>query len=50
MAWAELKSSGITSNTPENIMLGAGTIHAGLQNTGATYGMVRRFRFLYVCL
>ena len=39
MAWAELKSSGITSNTPENIMLGAGTIHKGLQNTGATYAL-----------
>lgn len=26
----EFKSSGITSNTPKNIMLGAGTIHKGL--------------------
>lgn len=26
----ELKSSGITANTPKNIMLGAGTIHKGL--------------------
>jgi len=30
MAYEELKSSGITSKTPENIMLGAGTIHRGL--------------------
>ncbi len=28
--YEELKSSGITSKTPENIMLGAGTIHRGL--------------------
>lgn len=31
VTWAELKSSGITSKTPENIMLGAGTIHKGLK-------------------
>ena len=31
MAYEELKSSGITANTPENIMLGAGTIHKGFQ-------------------
>lgn len=30
MAWEELKSSGITEKTPENIMLGAGTIHKNL--------------------
>ena len=30
MAYEELKSSGITEKTPENIMLGAGTIHKGL--------------------
>ena len=30
MAYEELKSSGITGKTPENIMLGAGTIHKGL--------------------
>lgn len=30
MAYEELKSSGITAKTPENIMLGAGTIHRGL--------------------
>ena len=29
MAYEELKSSGITANTPQNIMLGAGTIHKG---------------------
>lgn len=31
MDYNELKSSGITENTPKNIMLGAGTIHRGLQ-------------------
>lgn len=31
MAWEELKSSGITEKTPENIMLGAGTIHKNLK-------------------
>lgn len=29
MAYEELKSSGITADTPKNIMLGAGTIHRG---------------------
>lgn len=29
--YEELKSSGITENTPKNIMLGAGTIHKGLK-------------------
>lgn len=29
----EFKSSGITANTPKNIMLGAGTIHKGLEFT-----------------
>jgi len=33
MAYEELKSSGITAKTPENIMLGAGTIHKGLTFT-----------------
>lgn len=33
MAYEELKSSGITSNTPQNIMLGAGTIHKGFALT-----------------
>jgi len=31
--YEELKSSGITAKTPENIMLGAGTIHKGLALT-----------------
>lgn len=31
--YEELKSSGITENTPKNIMLGAGTIHKGLALT-----------------
>ena len=31
VTWDELKSSGITSKTPENVMLGAGTIHSGLE-------------------
>lgn len=30
MAWEELKSSGITSDTPSNILFNAGTIHKGL--------------------
>lgn len=33
MAYEELKSSGITAKTPDNIMLGAGTIHKGLTLT-----------------
>lgn len=33
MAYEELKSSGITSDTPKNIMLGAGTIHKGFTLT-----------------
>lgn len=33
MANEELKSSGITADTPKNIMLGAGTIHKGLTLT-----------------
>lgn len=37
MSYEELKSSGITENTPKNIMLGAGTIHKGLKNTGGTW-------------
>lgn len=36
MAYEELKSSGITADTPKNIMLGAGTIHKGFTlNAGA---------------
>lgn len=37
MAYEELKSSGITEKTPQNIILGAGTIHRGLQNTGGVW-------------
>lgn len=33
MAYEELKSSGITTNTPKNILLGAGTLHKGLKLT-----------------
>lgn len=33
MAFEELKSSGITADTPKNIMLGAGTLHKGLTFT-----------------
>lgn len=33
MAYEELKSSGITTSTPQNIMLGAGTIHKGFTLT-----------------
>lgn len=33
----EFKSHGITTTTPDNIVLGAGTIHAGLKFTPATY-------------
>lgn len=34
MAYEELKSSGITADTPKNIMLGAGTVHKGFKLTG----------------
>ena len=37
MAYEELKSSGITAKTPENIMLGAGTIHKGLKLTDGVW-------------
>lgn len=33
MDYSEIKSSGITQKTPENILLGAGTIHKGLKMT-----------------
>ncbi len=33
MAYEELKSSGITADTPKNILFGAGTIHKGLKLT-----------------
>ena len=31
MAYEEIKSSGVTAETPQNILLGAGTIHKGLK-------------------
>ena len=34
---SEFKSSGITENTPKNIMLGAGTIHKGLTFTTSAW-------------
>lgn len=37
MAYEELKSSGITADTPKNIMLGAGTIHKGLTLTDGAW-------------
>lgn len=37
MAFEELKSSGITTDTPKNIMLGAGTIHKGLKLEGGVW-------------
>lgn len=37
MAYEELKSSGITADTPKNIMLGAGTIHKGLTLTDGVW-------------
>lgn len=40
MAYEELKSSGITEKTPENIMLGAGTIHQGLTLTDGKWNFV----------
>lgn len=36
MNYEELKSSGITEKTPQNIMLGAGTIHKGFKFDAAT--------------
>lgn len=32
MAYEEIKSSGVTAETPQNILLGAGTIHKGLKH------------------
>lgn len=43
--WAEIKSSGITTNTPENIMLGAGTIHKGLEYTPGESGAAGSWNF-----
>ena len=37
MAFEELKSSGISATTPQNIMLGAGTIHKGLTFADGTW-------------
>lgn len=37
MAYEELKSSGITEATPENILFGAGTIHKGLKYEGSKW-------------
>lgn len=37
MAFDEIKSSGITAKTPENIMLGAGTIHKDLKFEGGKW-------------
>lgn len=37
MAYEELKSSGITEKTPENIMLGAGTIHKNFKLDSSTH-------------
>lgn len=37
MAYEEIMASGITSTTPGNIVLGAGTIHRGLKNTDGTW-------------
>ena len=33
MAYEEIKSSGITADTPKNILFGAGTIHKGFKYT-----------------
>lgn len=37
----EFKSSGITENTPKTIMLGAGTIHKGLEFVPTTYQLTQ---------
>lgn len=34
---SEFKSSGVTQKTPENILLGAGTIHKGLKYSGSAW-------------
>lgn len=41
----EFKSSGITENTPKNIMLGAGTIHKGLKFTAGSGGEAGSWNF-----
>lgn len=40
MADEIIPSSGITAKTPENIMLGAGTIHKGLKYEGNKWNFV----------
>lgn len=37
MAYEEIKNSGITSDTPKNIIFGAGTIHKGLKYTSGAW-------------
>lgn len=41
----EFKSSGITANTPKTVMLGAGTIHKGLQFTAGSDGVAGAWNF-----
>lgn len=41
----EFKSSGITQNTPKTVMLGAGTIHKGLEFTAGTGGAAGTWNF-----
>lgn len=41
----EFKSSGITENTPKSVMLGAGTIHKGLQFTAGQSGAAGSWNF-----
>lgn len=45
MAYEELKSSGITAETPKNILLGAGTIHKNLAFTPGTDGKKGAWNF-----
>lgn len=37
MAYEELKPTGVTANTPKNIIFGAGTIHKGLECTAGVW-------------
>ena len=41
----EFKSSGITQNTPKTVMLGAGTIHKGLEFTAGSQGAAGTWNF-----
>lgn len=41
----EFKSSGITANTPKTVMLGAGTIHKGLEFTAGSDGAAGTWNF-----